>query len=483
MYPRWIIACLLLTLAFAAHGQQNCTPEPLPYYEDFNSGFVHDNGWGGDFADITFQEDDHCWIVCWVHFWEWHSLVVYNSYSDTNQKQMRLRASYHSPDVHVYTKKSNNFAVTPQMASAPRRLQFIASYHAVKGYGGNGHIQHFADGASLALGYVTDEEDCITSYVPLDTIKVFADSYENGTRQSFDIDLGRYFDTFPLPWRIVFRPEYLDTNGNVWIYIDDVRISNEMPEYNCIENYADTVCQGSGYYLHGFKLSPQSTDKPGARHYSYVDTTGCLINLDLTVTATHTTIIVDTVPCGQPSHYAPDTVLATGTHYFHLTDQFGCDSLVVLTIRQAWVTHLFDTITQGDTLLFEGQFLTTGGIYPHDTVATDGCDSLVVMHLRCLLQPPVNTDTLVFWFPNVFTPGLDVNNRFGCVTAVQMLEFEIYIYNRKGLLVYSTRDQYAPWDGTHKGRPMPQETYAYTYRLRTPDRLVHTGKGTVTLLR
>lgn len=55
MSPRWSKTCLLLTPAFAARGQVECTPEPLPYFEDFNSGFVSNNGWGGQFVYLFLQ--------------------------------------------------------------------------------------------------------------------------------------------------------------------------------------------------------------------------------------------------------------------------------------------------------------------------------------------------------------------------------------------------------------------------------------------
>ena len=80
----------------------------------------------------------------------------------------------------------------------------------------------------------------------------------------------------------------------------------------------------------------------------------------------------------------------------------------------------------------------------------------------------------------MFTPGLDNNNRFGCVTSCEVTEFEMYIYQRCGELIYSTRDIHDWWDGGG----LPQGTYVYLYRLRTAaDNHVHTGKGTVTLLR
>ena len=452
-------------------------PKPLPYHEDFNIGFSHDNGYWGAYYDITRQEEVNCWTVCWLHSWGWRSFVIMVGPENRTVMMLRTTNYYTLGNISHYM-----YAVTPQTVAAPRRLQFNVCYEA-RDWNINTPIS-LPDGAMLALGYVTDENDCINSYVPFDTIRVFANwTIYDDTVQEVDIDLRRSFVTFPQPWRIAFRAERNDETDDVIFYIDDIRISDEVPEYHCTEEYADTVCIGTGYHRHGFHIPPEQTNTLGTRHYNYVDTTGCLVSLDLTIRGTHTTELVDTVPCGQPSHYAPDTVLTSGTHYIHLTNRYGCDSLVVLTIHQAWVTHLYDTIQEGDTLLFEGQNLTAGGIYTHDTVATDGCDSLVVMHLSWLPLPPVNTDTLTFWFPNVFTPGQDDNNRFGCIANCEVTEFELYIYNRMGLLVHHTQDIHAPWDGTRNEQPLPQGTYAYHYRLRTPDNNVHSGAGTVTLLR
>lgn len=474
---RRLILLLLVLLPCMARGQGDCPPEPLPYFENFQSGFVHSNGQSASWWDEFYQEQQNCWTVCWVSAFEWRSLIVLAYPNGVQNKLMEIR-TYSD---FSYDRVSYRFAVSPHMAAAPRRLQFKVGYWVPDWDNiNNGEDLILNEGARLVLGYVTDNSNCSNSFVPFDTLRIDSTSYYDGVLQSVDLDLGRYFDTFPQPWRIAFRA-HLTESEDIHIGIDDIRISNEVPEYNCTEDYIDTICQGTGYYQHGFQILPQCTNDLGTRHYSYVDTTGCLVSLDLTVTGTHTTttVLVDTVPCGQPSPYAPDTVLGEGTHYFHLSDRYGCDSLVTITIHQAWVTHLYDSIQEGDTLLFEGQTLTSGGIYTHDTVASDGCDSLVVMHLRWSPLPPVNTDTLTFWFPNVFTPGRDDNNRFGCITATEMLEFEMYIFNRWGLMVFHTEDINDWWDGGG----LLQGAYVYTYRLRTTDGRVHTGKGTVTLLR
>ena len=87
------------------------------------------------------------------------------------------------------------------------------------------------------------------------------------------------------------------------------------------------------------------------------------------------------------------------------------------------------------------------------------------------------------WFPNIFTPNEPQNNRFGPVTSCQVADFEIYIYNRWGLLVFHSTDIQAPWDGTHDGTPVPQGAYAYQWYLKDIHGDRWNGTGTVTLIR
>ena len=90
----------------------------------------------------------------------------------------------------------------------------------------------------------------------------------------------------------------------------------------------------------------------------------------------------------------------------------------------------------------------------------------------------------LFWAPNVFTPGEGTNNRFTLV-GTGLLQTELSIYNREGLLVYRTTDLDSGWDGTREGRPCPQAAYVWHLRYRSaayPDAW-QTATGTVTLLR
>ena len=74
-------------------------------------------------------------------------------------------------------------------------------------------------------------------------------------------------------------------------------------------------------------------------------------------------------------------------------------------------------------------------------------------------------------------------NWFCCFTIIEVDEFELYIYNRLGVLAYKSDDITAFWDGTHNGKPCSQETYTYYWRLRDKYGLTKSGVGMVMLLR
>lgn len=77
------------------------------------------------------------------------------------------------------------------------------------------------------------------------------------------------------------------------------------------------------------------------------------------------------------------------------------------------------------------------------------------------LQVPILASSL--YIPNVFTPDLETNNIFRAV-ATGITDFEIWIYDRRGDLVFHSTDINHGWDGTHQGRKCVQAAYAYKCR-------------------
>lgn len=88
-------------------------------------------------------------------------------------------------------------------------------------------------------------------------------------------------------------------------------------------------------------------------------------------------------------------------------------------------------------------------------------------------------------FPNAFTPEADNNNRF--VPALQgLIDYEIWIFDRRGMQVFHSTDTSQHWDGTTMGGiPCPQGVYTYRCRYRplhTPGGFL-SDVGSVTLIR
>lgn len=69
------------------------------------------------------------------------------------------------------------------------------------------------------------------------------------------------------------------------------------------------------------------------------------------------------------------------------------------------------------------------------------------------------------YIPNAFTPDNDGVNDFFQVKGHDVLQFEIWIYNRWGELVYHSNDMNQVWDASHLGGQHYVKSESYTYRI------------------
>lgn len=123
---------------------------------------------------------------------------------------------------------------------------------------------------------------------------------------------------------------------------------------------------------------------------------------------------------------------------------------------------------------------------------TSGDSVWIALHTcneeRCCADTSVSLPVQVnaMWIPNTFTPSREQNSHFTFYTTLGITYYEIWIYNRQGLLVYHGDDINEPWDGTDiNGNDCPQGAYVYHYVYsctQDPERK-HPGEGTVLLLR
>lgn len=99
-----------------------------------------------------------------------------------------------------------------------------------------------------------------------------------------------------------------------------------------------------------------------------------------------------------------------------------------------------------------------------------------------ILPIPIKRSSL--FFPNVFTPSMNTNNLFKAV-GMGVIGYELWVYDRRGDLMFHTTDINEGWDGTNNGKLCPQASYVYRCRYAeetTPNGWQSTS-GTVTLLR
>lgn len=118
------------------------------------------------------------------------------------------------------------------------------------------------------------------------------------------------------------------------------------------------------------------------------------------------------------------------------------------------------------------------GVYDFKILKKDGCIAEVVNFK--LERESCNPVT----FPNTFTPNGDgVNDIFEPNEGSRAINYQLYIYNRYGSLLYISKDLYSGWDGKMQGNSMPAGTYYWTvnYVDDTGKKIVQ--KGFIALIR
>ena len=117
------------------------------------------------------------------------------------------------------------------------------------------------------------------------------------------------------------------------------------------------------------------------------------------------------------------------------------------------------------------------GVYWVTVTESNNCsatDSITIIYQHC--ENPIN-------IPNAFTPNGDgKNDVFKIISLNEIIDFKLIIYNRWGELLYESDDINKGWDGTFKGKTVPQDVYIYLLTgiiKDTGDQIKRTGSVTV----
>lgn len=98
-----------------------------------------------------------------------------------------------------------------------------------------------------------------------------------------------------------------------------------------------------------------------------------------------------------------------------------------------------------------------------------------------------NTTTVVknttAYITTAFTPDNDGLNDFFEVKGINLLDFQIQVYNRWGEILFESKDINKKWDGSYLGQPVQEGVYVYVMngRRRETNELI-SRSGTVTLI-
>ncbi|MCB9189328.1 MAG: gliding motility-associated C-terminal domain-containing protein [Flavobacteriales bacterium] len=132
-----------------------------------------------------------------------------------------------------------------------------------------------------------------------------------------------------------------------------------------------------------------------------------------------------------------------------------------------------------DSLLCTGCYSTLvipdeSSYYYFTAIDTNGCkntDSLEVL---------VESSLFV---PNSFTPDGNGTNDYFRIEAREVHDFQLYIFNRWGQLIYESTDPNDFWDGTYKGKPVQVDAYVWKIDYLDNQEFRHEFIGHVSVIR
>jgi len=105
------------------------------------------------------------------------------------------------------------------------------------------------------------------------------------------------------------------------------------------------------------------------------------------------------------------------------------------------------------------------GTYPVTLLVTTelGCTDTITLNMNII-------PAILFYAPNTFTPDNDeFNNSWKFfVSGIDEYNFELYIFNRWGEMIWETHDPKSEWDGTYGGEPIQQGMYTWRATVKEP---------------
>ncbi len=102
------------------------------------------------------------------------------------------------------------------------------------------------------------------------------------------------------------------------------------------------------------------------------------------------------------------------------------------------------------------------------------------------INPPLNhtKDPCIVFVPKAFSPNGDgINDMFSVKNACSIQAFSLKIYDQRKQLVYEDVHLGRAWDGTCKGKPVPEGQYNWQISYESEGNRKGTLKGNLILIR
>ncbi len=199
---------------------------------------------------------------------------------------------------------------------------------------------------------------------------------------------------------------------------------------------------------------------------------------------------------------APDAAIITqldsGNYFVHITDASGCSADTNILVGN------FGSIVKPNLgadssfclppnfILYAGNYSTyqwqSGSTIPIFPVKDVGEYSVTVTNsFGCTSADTVvlsfNCDSYIN-FPSAFSPNADgVNDVFRAKYSLDLVKYNLRIYNRWGELVFETSDVNEGWDGTFNNKPQPLSVYVWYAEYSFRDGKKNSKAGNLTLVK
>lgn|GEM_PF-1175190 len=132
-------------------------------------------------------------------------------------------------------------------------------------------------------------------------------------------------------------------------------------------------------------------------------------------------------------------------------------------------------------LVYPGNHVFSGlieGNYTFSILKLDGC---IVDEFSVSLETEACNDIS---FPTAFSPNSDnVNDSFKAKEGSRAFNFQMQIFDRRGVVIFSSNKLYDAWNGDYQGQPVPVGVYFWVASFTTQENKKIIKKGSVTLIR